>query len=69
MACVWSLHRHWRKAWDCNFAHPYLVCLHFVPYARLSADRLFCAGILDEYQKIYFICEAESCEIFINGLM
>lgn len=69
MACIWGLHCHWRKAWDCNFPHPHLVCLHFIPYARFPANRLFCAGILDEYQKIYFIRQAESGEIFINGSM
>jgi len=61
MACVWGLYCHWRKAGDRNFSHPHLVCLHFIPDARLTPDHLFCARISDEHQKIYPFGKAKSC--------
>ena len=67
MAGIRCVHCNRREAGHCHIPHTHVVCLYFLPHTRLTAHRLFCTRILDEYKKIYFICEKKSGEVSVGA--
>lgn len=53
MAGLWSFNFHWRKNWDRNQPHSYLVHLHFSSYHGLTHNCLYDPCFFNEYEKIY----------------
>jgi hypothetical protein len=66
MACIRRLPGHWRKNGHCHINDPQVFYLYVVHDTGFTSYRLPVCCFLDEYQEIYFECEAKPVEISLS---
>ncbi len=66
MADVRSMYCYWQPYGHCHFKNPHLVYVPVVYYPGFADRGVYGAGLLDEHEKIYIGCQAQSIMVFMN---